>query len=86
MDGVHVANFMAIPKEDLTFEICVLSSAGKLIRIDGAGTRTELGKISQGQFVPLSSQECAIEMMRLIKEGVESASRVFCKLQTPPKK
>lgn len=67
---------MAIPNEDLTFEICaLLSPSGKLIRINKDGAQTELGKVRQGgKFAAVSSEECVIETLALIRDGVRKAA------------
>jgi len=72
---------MAIPNHDLAFEICVLSSTGKLIRIDKEGTRNWLGNVSEGRFLAPSSEECVIEMMRMIKKGVTAVSGSVSRLR-----
>ncbi|KAI1118533.1 hypothetical protein F5Y14DRAFT_217786 [Nemania sp. NC0429] len=73
-EGDQVTNFLVIPDDNLTFEICALSSAEKLIRIDKEGVRTELGGLDQGRFVATSSGECVIETMRLLKKGIKAVT------------
>ncbi|RFU31366.1 hypothetical protein B7463_g4984, partial [Scytalidium lignicola] len=79
LESDRITNFMAIPNEDLTFEICALTTAGKLIRLDKNGTRTELGSVSQGRFFAVSSEECVIETMAMIKKGVKAAAGIKIK-------
>ncbi|KAI0449237.1 hypothetical protein F5B21DRAFT_494987 [Xylaria acuta] len=74
LESDQVTNFIAISDDDLNFEICALSSAEKLIRIDKEGVRTELGRISQNQFVATSSRECVIETMGLVKKAVKAVT------------
>jgi len=58
----------------MNFEICALSSTEKLIRIDKDGVKTELGRITQGQFVATSSQECVIMMLGLIRKAIKAVT------------
>lgn len=65
----------------MTFEICApLSPTGKLIRISKDGALTVLGRVNsdshaQGnKFVAVSSEECVIETMALIKDEVKKAA------------
>jgi hypothetical protein len=58
----------------MNFEICALSSTDKLIRIDKDGGKTELGTITQGQFVATSTQECVIMMLGLIRGAIKKVT------------
>lgn len=70
---------MAIPNDDLTFEIYTLFSSGRLILINKKGVRTELGEVNKGRFAASYSEECVIETMALIKKGIKAAAGQFKK-------
>jgi len=49
------------PKEDGKFEMLVLSDS-KLVWMDETGKRTELGKVVENKFIPLTDAECIISL------------------------
>lgn len=75
----RINSFLPIPTQNdngvLLFEICALTSADKLIRINKEGMKTELGKVSQGRFTALSSEECVVETMRLIGKAINKGAK-----------
>ena len=69
-----IKNFLPIPTQTeegaAKFEICALTDRGSLVQVDSKGQVTRLGIVSNGYFTPLSSEECVIETMGLIKRGL----------------
>ncbi|KAF3207858.1 hypothetical protein TWF679_008190 [Orbilia oligospora] len=66
-----VVNFMVIPDEDMKFETQLLTT-DRLMGIDKEGELTDLGKVVEGKFTPISGKECVIETIRLVKKGVKA--------------